>query len=157
MFTYVDGGANPGLVFIGIVIAQLFLYGRKVKSNTRIRMRHLVGDIMQFGVVFITCMGFVRIADGMLGFNINDEWQLITVVIVFNMSFDALFTKLREGFNRRLGAAVDILVGNTPTPGEDVDEERVQREVGAPLHHSYDGIAYEELPADQKKLLDDMP
>lgn len=161
MFTFAEGSANPGLVLIGILIAQLFLYGRKVKANTKIQTRDLLGDVMQLGVVFVTCMGFVRIADGVMGFHIQDAWQLITVVIVFNMSFDTFFTKLRAGFDRRIGAAVDILLGNAPPtlvpPPMTPQQEQLDQEVGAPLREIFQGTTEADIPQDMQDSLDKMP
>jgi hypothetical protein len=103
--------SKPIFVLVGIIVAQLFMYGRKVKDRVHIALSDVIADLMQFGVMFVVCMGFLALAKTITGWNLNDPWQLVTVVIMFNMSFDAWFNRLRETFNNKVGAAFDVLLG----------------------------------------------
>lgn len=111
MFEFSSG--TPFLVFVGLLIAQLFLYGRKIKDRVKIAVTDVISDIMQFGVMFVTCMGFLAAAKSITGWDLDDPWQLVTVVIIFNMSFDAWFMRIRDTFNTRVGAAWDALMGKS--------------------------------------------
>lgn len=130
MFDFHDH--NPLFVLVGIIVAQLFLYGRKVKERVKIAMSDVVADIMQFGVMFIVCMGFLTVAKTITGWNLNDPWQLVTVVIMFNMSFETWFARLRDVFNNKAGSAFDVLMGRKVA----VDSEPVssQRESNPNSH-----------------------
>jgi hypothetical protein len=114
-----DNGGTPLFVLIGIVVAQLFLYGRKVRERVKIAVSDVVSDLMQFGVMFIVCMAFLTFARSIVGWNLHDPWQMVTVVILFNMSFDTWFNRIREAFNTKVGAAFDVLMGRKVAVDED--------------------------------------
>lgn len=145
MFDFHDPN-NPLLVLIGIIVAQLFLYGRKVKDRVAIAISDVVSDIMQFSVMFIVCMGFLAFGQSVVGWNLKDPWQLVTVVILFNMSFDTWFNRLRETFNSKVGAAFDVLLGRKIAVDEDalrgtnLTEDRIARVYPPIVDHAMDDV-----------------
>jgi hypothetical protein len=155
MFDFREGGSNPAYVFVGIIVAQLFMYGRKVKERKKIHLHDVIADGMQFGVMFIVCMGFLALAKNVIGWDLNDPWQLVTVVIIFNMSFDTWFTRIRETFNSKAGGAFDVLLGRKiavdaeePPPHVASRAMDNRESLEAPLKSAFDHVAHEPVPAE---------
>jgi hypothetical protein len=142
MFEFPSG--NPLYVFVGIVVAQLFMYGRKIKERVKITANEVIADIMQFGVMFIVSMGFLQLAKTITGWDLTDPWQLVTVVILFNMSFDSWFNRLRDTFNTKAGAAFDVFLGRKIA----VEQENMEQPTMPPSHRlATPEMVYEPLKA----------
>lgn len=154
----------PFFVAIGLIISQLFIYGKKVKQRVRISAAELTGDVMQFGVRMAVTIGSINMLEVVLDREIKDLWQVVLTTILICTSFDTYFLKIREIAIGRFVGAWAVLLGRTPNdstirvPAGDGAPEEVQAFViKNPKSNTSVGLktAYptEEIPEDQAELL----
>lgn len=164
--------ATPAFVAIGLVISQLFMYGKKVKRRVKITTAELVGDLMQFGVKMVITITTIQVISWLTKKPIDDMWQVVAVTILICTSFDNYFLKLRElALTRILGAGA-VLFGKAPAnamfefPGGEGENNQVkvrvvetnmpltdqQTKINVPLKSVYKADPV--IPSDDQALLD---
>lgn len=100
------------IVFAGLLIGQLFIYGGKLRARKKITKIELWADAMQYGARYVTCMSTLIIAET---FGMYDGvWAKLVYCILFAMSFDNVFMRLRDQFLKRMGVIGDALFGKLP-------------------------------------------
>jgi hypothetical protein len=113
MFNLNDENGNALVVALGLVIAHLFIYGRKIKKNIKIKASELVGDFMQLGAMFVGAMSFFGGLE-LLHMRPQDTWQVVMITILFAMSFETYFQRARDAFQERMGMVTAAILGKLP-------------------------------------------
>lgn len=104
---------NAIIVGAGLVIAHLFIYGRKIKKNVRIKVSELTGDFMQLGAMFVGAMSFFSGLE-LINMRPKDTWQTVMVTILFAMSFETYFQRARDALQGRFAAIIAATLGTMP-------------------------------------------
>lgn len=104
---------NALIVGAGLVIAHLFIYGRKIKKNVKIKLSELTGDLMQLGAMFVGAMSFFSGLE-LIGMRPHDTWQTVMVTILFAMSFETYFQRARDALQARFALVTAAILGQMP-------------------------------------------
>lgn len=112
MYKSDDEVVRAVVVFAGLIIGQLFIYGGRIRDRKAITREELVADVMQYAAKYVACMATLYIIEsfGMYKY----IWSKLLYCILFTMSFDKWFARMREKFLARMGAVGDALLGKLP-------------------------------------------